>query len=192
MSGWTDADLAREQKVRELRQRRAELERALGDVVLELRRLAPEPLRPAVIVAAPARVAMPVFYVDGGCSGNGQLDVKARTMVAVVTAADGTVLSEQEHLDGGSNNIAELLAVRDAVAHAAATGVTAVEIRTDSRNNFSWVLGRKVGRDINDRTRVLELKAEIDALRARVQLKLVWVPREHNVAGHYIERKYCL
>lgn len=132
---------------------------------------------------------MMVLYVDGGCSGNGQTDMARRRMVMVVTDAVGTVLSEQTD-GGGSNNIAELRAVRDALAWCRSHDVFDVEIRTDSRNNLAWVLGSKVGQQINDRAAVLDLKARIARLRAPMDINLTWIPREQNKAGHYIERRY--
>lgn len=132
-----------------------------------------------------------VLYVDGGCSGNDTKDMAARRMVMVVTDEVGHVLCERSGI-GGSNNIAELEAVLDALNWCAQHGQRAVEIRTDSRNNLSWVNGRKVGKAINDRGRVLALKATIQDLRSRVVFDLVWVPREENRAGHYIEGAYGL
>jgi len=66
-----------------------------------------------------------------------------------------------------------------------------VEIRTDSRNNLAWVLGKKVGKKINDRDAVLALKTSIDPA-SQLALSLKWIPREQNLAGHYIEQKYQL
>ena len=110
-------------------------------------------------------------------------------MVMVVTDAEGRVLSETK-CAGGSNNIAELCAVRDALRWCVDHGVEAVEIRTDSRNSFSWIFGTKVGKQVNDRNAVFALKDEISQLRWDVRLTLVWVGREANLAGHYIEQKY--
>lgn len=134
-------------------------------------------------------------YVDGGCSGNGQRDLSLRKMVAVVTDSDGNVLSER-HESGGSNNIAELMAVRDALSwcwlnmHDSVT----LEILTDSMNNLAWVNCRvgKIGKRINDRARVIALRADIDRYRESVRFTLRHVPREHNKAGHYIEATYSL
>jgi len=67
-------------------------------------------------------------------------------------------------------------------------GYEAIEIRTDSTNNLAWVHGR-IGQKLNDRAAVLDLYGAIRALRERVRLELVWVPREENLAGHYIEAK---
>lgn len=132
------------------------------------------------------------FYVDGGCSGNGQRVFSARKMVMIVTDDDGIVVSENTDV-GGSNNIAELRAVRDALALAARCDLARVTVFTDSRNNLSWCDARsKLGKKLNDRVAVVALRSEIASLRERVEMTLVWIPREENKAGHYIERKYCL
>lgn len=134
-----------------------------------------------------------VLYIDGGCSGNGQKDLAKRRMVAVVTDEFGNVLSESYGM-GGSNNIAELLALRDALVWLQASAVTQpVEIRTDSSNNLAWGNNGKVGKSANDRERVLSIQQEIKALRqAGLLFRLVWLPREQNIAGHYIEQRHAL
>jgi len=76
-----------------------------------------------------------ILYTDGGCSGNDQPDTAKRKMIAVVTDSSGNVLVEGQ-VRGGSNNIAELLAVKEALVWATEHGCDAIEIRTDSRNNW--------------------------------------------------------
>jgi ribonuclease HI len=132
-----------------------------------------------------------ILYTDGGCSGNDQLDLSKRKMIAAVSDEQGTILIDK-HEEGGSNNIAELLAVKEALLWCVANKIGDVEIRTDSRNNLAWVLGKKVGKKINDRDAVLALKTSIDASRSQLALSLKWIPREQNLAGHYIEQKYQL
>ena len=127
----------------------------------------------------------PVLYTDGGCSNNDQPDASKRAMIAVVTDSTGTVLVEQRQ-HGGSNNIAELLAVKDGLAWAKEHRWNTVEIRTDSRNNFAWVAGR-IGKKLNDRYAVMDLYETIRRLREQVRMDLAWVPREANLAGRYIE-----
>jgi ribonuclease HI len=130
------------------------------------------------------------LYVDGGCSHNNQHDASKREMIAVVSDSNGNVLSEtQAH--GGSNNIAELLAVKEGLVWATEHGYEAIEIRTDSRNNLAWVAGR-IGNKLNDRAAVLDLYNSINRLRGRVQVDLVWIPRDVNLAGQYIEARYGL
>jgi ribonuclease HI len=132
-----------------------------------------------------------VLYTDGGCSGNDQLDLSKRKMVAVVSDEQGKILIDK-HQNGGSNNIAELLAVKEALLWCSVNKIANVEIRTDSMNNLAWVRGKKVGKKINDRDTVLALKTSIDACRQQVNLSLKWIPRARNLAGHYIEKKYQL
>ncbi len=132
-----------------------------------------------------------ILYTDGGCSGNEQRELSKRNMIAAVTDEHGTILIDK-HQEGGSNNIAELLAVKEALEWCVAKKICDVEIRTDSTNNLAWVLGKKVGKKINDRDAVLALKTSIDACRSRLNLSLKWIPREQNLAGHYVEKKYQL
>src|SRR5262249_4681313 len=132
-----------------------------------------------------------ILYTDGACSGNDQKDITKRKMIACVSEFSGDIVVEK-HQEGGSNNIAELLAVKEALFYAINNGFDEVEIRTDSRNNFSWVLGKKVGKHINDRNAVLILKTEIAAALKNIKLNLEWTPRESNLAGRYLEQKYAL
>lgn len=132
-----------------------------------------------------------ILYTDGGCAGNEQLDPSKRKMIAVVANDQGHILIDK-HQEGGSNNIAELLAVKEALLWCIENRIGDVEIRTDSTNNLAWVGGDKVGKKLNDRDMVLDLKAAIDACRSKVKLTLSWIPRENNLAGHYIQRKYQL
>jgi ribonuclease HI len=134
------------------------------------------------------------LYIDGGCSGNGQRDLSKRRMISVVTDEAGVVLSETLTA-GGSNNVAELIAVRDAIRWCGMKGIRRAHVMTDSRNNLSWAFSAstKVGKAINDRETVLSLKAEITAAFVTgFDLTLTWVPREDNLAGHYIERVHAL
>jgi ribonuclease HI len=131
---------------------------------------------------------MKILFTDGGCSGNEQRDPKRRQMIAVVTDENGSILVEKTR-EGGSNNIAELLAVKEAMAWAVDNEHDQIEIRTDSKNNLAWVLGTNVGKKINDRDAVLALKSSIDSLKRTVKIKLVLIPRSRNKAGHYIENK---
>jgi len=132
-----------------------------------------------------------ILYTDGGCSGNDQPDISKRQMIAVVSDSNGNILVETQVHNGGSNNIAELLAVKEALVWATERGYEAIEIRTDSRNNLAWVAGR-IGNKLNDRGAVLDLYETINRLRERVQVDLVWIPRDSNLAGQYIEAKYGL
>ena len=77
-----------------------------------------------------------ILYTDGGCMGNEQRDCSKRNMVAVVSDERGHILVDK-YQEGGSNNIAELLAVKEALLWCVAHKIDDVEIRTDSRNNLA-------------------------------------------------------
>jgi len=111
-------------------------------------------------------------------------------MLAVVTDRNGGVLVEHRPPLGGSNNIAELLAVTLALEWCLEHRVQVVEIKTDRQNNLAWAKCGTLGNKLNDRDAVLALQQRIAATRARVTFSLDWVPRERNIAGHYIERTY--
>lgn len=125
-----------------------------------------------------------ILYVDGGCYGNRQKDLAQRSMRYAVARIDGSIVVEGS-AEGGSNNIAELIAVVEAVKWAKSQDWTHVSIRTDSKNNLSWVK-RLPGADVNDRPRVLALQEELHALKFPFQL--TWIPREKNLAGHHLEK----
>jgi ribonuclease HI len=131
-----------------------------------------------------------ILYIDGGCSGNQFIDKNKVKMISVVSDEQGNVLSEENNI-GGSNNIAELIAVKNALSYCFKEGILDVEIRTDSRNNIAWVYGN-VGKKLVDKELVLKIKEHIIELLKSIKLKLVWIPREENIAGHYIENKYSL
>ncbi len=133
---------------------------------------------------------MTTLFTDGGCTHNDQPDPSKREMVAVVSDSTGAILVETRQR-GGSNNIAELLAVKEALTWATEHGHEHIEICTDSRNNFAWVDGR-FGKKLNDRRAVIDLYEGICRLRERVCLELVWVPRAANLAGKYIEERFGL
>lgn len=130
-----------------------------------------------------------VLYVDGGCHGNSQPDLSKRKMIAVVTDDQGIVLIDKHDI-GGSNNVAELLAVKEALVWCSVHQIPEVEIRTDSMNNLSWVFSKKVGKKVSDRSLIMNIKTSVNALRQTIKLDLVWVPREDNLAGHFIEETY--
>ena len=109
-------------------------------------------------------------------------------MVAVVTDGHGDVVSEWRGV-GGSNNIAELIGLRDALRYAYRQQWPSVTIYTDSQNTRSWVLRGRVGKTINDRARVLDLLDEVADLMLVVYTDVQWVPRDRNLAGHVIEAK---
>jgi ribonuclease HI len=104
---------------------------------------------------------MKILYTDGGCTNNNHTDVAKRAMSVAVVDDRGEVLVLKEEW-GGSNNIAEFLAVKEALIWAKQQGYKALQIRTDSKNNLSWLEGR-IGTKINDRERVGRIYSEVAA-----------------------------
>jgi ribonuclease HI len=135
------------------------------------------------------KVFRPILFVDGGCSGNGG-PMKSRRMISVVADQFGKVLSEEKN-NGGSNNIAEFIALKNAIKYAIEQGWKEVEIITDSMNNTHWFKKLKQGKQ-NDFAWVKKIKDEIDILKQKIEIDLIWRPREENRAGHYIEEQYNL
>lgn len=133
-----------------------------------------------------------ILYTDGGCSGNWQKDMSKRKMVSVVSDDQGNVLWEK-HVQGGSNNIAEILAVWGALKCCQRKGVREVEIRTDSQNNVAWCKSHRCSDKVNDKETVMRILHRIHLIRTfGLRMNLVWIPREENLAGHYIEAKHKL
>ncbi len=122
------------------------------------------------------------LYVDGGCSGNGGPSPQMRW---VVCTEDSDVVREGEH-NGGSNNIAEYIAVSDALEYATEAGGSEVEILTDSKSNTSW--WRRGPNSKMDQELALEVYERIKVLRGHLDAKLTWVPRHQNLAGLILER----
>ena len=117
-------------------------------------------------------------------------DHTKRVMRVLVTDENGTVLVDKRKR-GGSNNVAELWAVTEALLYVKNCGLPAdqkiADVFMDSTNNFAWIEGR-VGDNINDEKSVSQLLTAIQGLRKKVKLKLTWVPRKQNVAGIVLER----
>ena len=112
-------------------------------------------------------------------------------MIAVVTDDQGVVLIDK-HQIGGSNNVAELIAVKEALFWCRENNISEVEIRTDSMNNFAWTRVKHLHKKkrISDRDLVNSLKDDIKSVKGIVNFILVWVSRDDNLAGHFIEKTY--
>jgi ribonuclease HI len=116
-------------------------------------------------------------------------------MISVVTDEVGVVVSEVEN-HGGSNNLAELIAVEHALEYAIGKGAKEVHIITDSQNNLRWIKrndaelkAQKCIRKMNDGEWYQAIKNRITLMQHEIKATFEWCPREDNVAGHYIEEK---
>lgn len=130
------------------------------------------------------------LYIDGGCTNNNQKNLNLRKMVSVVSDDKGNILIEKENV-GGSNNIAEFIALKEAMLYCAKNDIKNVDVITDSRNNTCWFKRLKRKKQ-NDFDRVADIKKEIDILKQIVKINLIWQPRAGNLAGQYIENKFNL
>ena len=130
------------------------------------------------------------LFTDGGCSNQIDPDHSKRVMRIVVTDENGTVLVDKTKT-GGSNNVAELWAVTEALLYVNNCDIPAdqkvADVFMDSTNNLAWIEGR-VGKNINDKTAVSHLLTAVYRFRKEVRLTLTWIPRKKNIAGIYMER----
>lgn len=108
-------------------------------------------------------------------------------MTIAVCDETGIVLVEKSK-KGGSNNIAELWAVAEAMLFGRSCKITSVHINTDSKNTLAWLTG-KLGKKLNDRVAVHNLLTVIRNVSSTIPLTTTWVAREHNLAGIYIEQR---
>lgn len=134
-----------------------------------------------------------LVYIDGSCENI--FPVENRTMWVVVVDENGNLLTE-DYEYGGSNNIAELLAVKKALSYAADNNIKELQIITDSTIAISWCktpidkfISRvtKKKKAYNDGDRVINIRQDIDKLKTKVPFTIEWQPRDKNIAGIYIE-----
>ena len=111
-----------------------------------------------------ADIRLDAIAVDGACSGNpGAMEYRC------VRVADGVEIFHMGPLEGGTNNIAEYLAIIHAAALLKKQGNTLTPIYSDSRTALSWVRKGRSNTTVmpnghNDK--VLELLHRADAWMA--------------------------
>jgi len=138
-----------------------------------------------------------ILYTDGGCTNNDQKDISKRDMVSVVSNECGDIVAEV-NTHGGSNNLAELIAVEYALDYALQSRASSLHIISDSRTAISQFhkdeskRNLKSIRKMNDYEQYIGIKRRIDRMKLYLDVEIEWRPREDNLAGHYIEEKYCL
>lgn len=125
-------------------------------------------------------------YTDGGCTQQANPDRQKRIMTVAVTDESGTVLVEKSRY-GGSNNIAELWAICEAMIFAKSCNIQEVDVYTDSLNSIRWMKKGKPNPKVNDPQAVENLLRAIKNLQRHVKLSVTWIPREKNQAGIYME-----
>lgn len=121
------------------------------------------------------------FYCDAGTKNNGQFG-KQETIV-VVTDNNGKILIE-EQIGDKTNNEGEL----NGIIKAAKIIPKESLLLSDSDLAVKWTnieYGTKI-----DRLKSLIYDAIITTKKKNIRVE--WIPREKNLAGHYIEEKYSL
>ena len=97
-----------------------------------------------------------VIYVDGGCAGNQQKDISQRRMVTCIydedmVTMDGKKFQIRPSIEkGGSNNIAEIMAVFEALRYAIDGGFDDIIIKMDSKVAYFWIKNGIKKKNIND------------------------------------------
>lgn len=154
---------------------------------------------------------MKVIYVDGSCRNNQALDQSQRKMATcfvddqIINHAEFRIsLPKQEiklpsgtRVVGQSNNIAELLAILEAMRYAIdrtidretfKVGYKELLIKTDSQTAYWWITRGNVKNNINDPEYVHYLLGRINKMKPWFdKFEIEVVPREINKAGIALE-----
>lgn len=124
---------------------------------------------------------MKVFFCDGSTLNNGQFG-KQISRVAVTTGTGELLV---DHMIGDKTNIeSEAFAILAALKRIRTQKIENAQIRTDSNfwakaSQFRWKLKKE---------RLFPLRDKIYSLLDETGAEVVWVPREQNPAGHYLEK----
>jgi len=121
------------------------------------------------------------FYCDAGVKNNGEFG--KQEAVIVVTDGEGKILIEKQ-IGDKTNNEGEL----NGIIEAAKIAQKGALILSDS--DLSIKLIKLDWTTKIDRLKLLTYDAII--LLKKKEIKIEWIPREKNLAGHYIEKKYSL
>ena len=118
-------------------------------------------MRAAVDVTSIPEIRLDAVAVDGACAGNpGRMEYRC------VRVIDNVEIFKMGPFEGGTNNIAEYLAIIHAASLLAKRGLTSVPIYSDSRTALAWVRrghsNTKVETD-HANAKVMELLARADA-----------------------------
>ncbi len=143
----------------------------------------PNAWRQSSIPCVPAKsFTMNVYFCDGSTQNNGKFGLQSARICVV--DQNGKLLLD--HPIGDKTNIeAEALAILAVLRRIYRLKISPVQIRTDSRFwqqaiNFRWKLKEK---------RLFPLRDELYTLTTATQAEIIWIPREQNPAGQYIEKK---
>jgi ribonuclease HI len=121
-----------------------------------------------------------IFYTDGSTLNNGQFGRQVSRIV--VTDGEGKLLID--HMIGDkTNNEAEAYAILAVLKRTQLNKLTGVQIRSDS--DF-WVKAVR-GRWNLKQSRLFPVRDLLYKMFDETGAQLIWVPREQNPAGQYLE-----
>ena len=143
---------------------------------------------------------MNTIYVDGSCKGNEQPNIKKRRMYTCVVVEELALAKKSIRflgandgsdvaivlIPGGSNNIAELIAIESGLKIAIGLSYQEVLIKSDSSTALAWVKADEIkSHKINDPELTKKIhnliKDKWIPMIQKVEFELV--PREKNLAG---------
>ena len=128
-----------------------------------------------------------IIYTDAGTKNNGKFGFQETRIV--ICDSGGKVIHEEVIGDFTSNE-GEVKAMIWAMKNLfpPKNEKEKLKIRSDSQLAVYWAIGKfKTGID-----RLVPLVKQVRLLTIQTDTKLEWIPREFNLAGHYIEEKYGL
>lgn len=119
--------------------------------------------------------------------GSNTKDTSKRFMSSCVTDQKGKVLYYKTK-EGGTNNIAEFLALKECIALASEAGEKEIVVLTDSNNNIHWF--HKIGNsNKGNRAEAKEIKNIMSSYLWNMNVSVKWIPREQNLAGHFLSKE---
>jgi len=133
-----------------------------------------------------------ILYCDGACKSNNKKDQSQRRMFIcyVDESIPGHFQIRARMQKGGSNNIAELLAIDQTLCYALNKGYKNILIRTDSQVVYHWIENGGIRGKVNNPEFTQKLLDRITRLRSWfINLEFQIVPRSLNKAGIKLEKK---
>lgn len=126
---------------------------------------------------------MNVFYVDGATKNNGKIG--SQRSYICVTDGDGNVITDH-HIGDRTNNQTEVLALLSALKRIDFDNIKDATIYSDSQLIVNGVTGKW---NITAPQLFLYIRKARE-LVAKTGATIIWIPRNGNKAGIYLERKY--
>lgn len=143
-----------------------------------------------------------ILYTDGACKFNNSTDLfKRRMYICFVDTSKKDIPSDPflrnfqirepiaiQRQYGGSNNLAELIALHECLKYCIKWRYKDISIKLDSKNTIAWINSGKVGKKINNpeiTQSILDKTKEMEEQFNSVEFS--YVPRNDNLAGIKLE-----